>query len=629
MTSDASTSTNDRPFSVTSKNANEMTSDNSPKSSNDSIKNNTKEIENDESSCDEEIDEEIENSNDLSSNPTTVKNVTIKNVTIKKKISSSPTNRMRLSSPLHTIKEANGKTSSPNRSASSSTSSSSTAAPLPSVTKTAGNLNKFNDKNGSKRNFSVPTSSTTTKQSDESSITSSVTKADLPGRVSFSKNAVYEIDYSDFENEMDTIRSPEYNENFRKKNVRFEDDFFNKINDSTEKKLTEDIDDVDGIVDNDDDVNIWNVKNIHDENNSIDVKNCIDNDNKYCCSLKCNTLKCSNKKSNEINGNDRIDESERIIEEYKREIRNINRRHELELKWSGNKLNATSTPLVDYLNSNNSHENVNSDSKNNENLTNESNQIISNEMNELNDNTKDIQKDYWKSPEAGNSPILKTKQESSNASDDSLARDSTSTVINNYMKTRTVSSPSMATTPASPPIISKVKDNSKILNDIKKPQPLNIRKIKSQIVNKERVRSAVIGSKMSKAKSIASIQNRSDSKLNEFHIDKVESWMSAHEDAFSDAGLGTFRKGKFGSTSNIEYKKSWRETPTSKTDDEGNYSLDDQIDAHSMDGSSFGEIEHVLKKLEGRCMKISFGEYLICDIPINKCYDISIDYRFS
>lgn len=608
MTSGASTSTEDRPFSPTKNAKSEMTSDNSAKSSAKDSNNNKKSGSGrgvDGSSGDEEIHEEIDSiSSDESNNyrrqgdaiaaedqsssveksvalsaKLSANRTAIKTSAVKTSLSSPPAARQKLSSPLHTIKESNGKTSPPHRSASSSASSSSSTARRSSTAPSSSKFVTFgSSESGTNRNVSVPTPTTTTNPTDDSSAFN-ITKADLPGRVSFSKNDVYEIDYSDFENETDASRSPELGDHLRKKNVRFEDEFFKKIIDSGGKKEVEGDDTADG--------------NASSEESKGKGDGKAKRGQKYCCSLKCNTLKCLNRQPDKVSESDRIDESERIIEEYKREIQNINRRHELELKWSGNKLNASSAPLVDYLSS--------------ETGSKQSNQTASNQSNEFDEKTASAPSDYWSSPEAPDSPVARPQLPSSNASEDSLTRDSTSTVINNYLKTRNAT----AAASTSKSTAAKAKGSASILSTAKKappPPPPSMRKIKSaQIGGKGRVQSAA-GSKIAKARSMASIQSGCDAKLNEFHIDKVESWMSAHEDTFSDAGLGTFRKGKFGSASNIEYKKSWRETPTSKTDDEGNFSLDDQIDVHSMDGSSFGEIELVLKKMEGRCMKISFGE---------------------
>lgn len=410
----------------------------------------------------------------------------------------------------------------------------------------------------------------------DSKVVFNVLKADLPGIVSFSKNDVYEIDYSDYET--DTSRSLEPGELYRKKNVRFEDESFqmsgtngSPVEDDNEKNNNSSGSSSRGTSD--------------DGRTSSEATKMVPTstkeESKYCCPLKCNHLECSNGKAASASTvSADIDSSERIIEEYKREIEHINRRHELELKWSGNQ------PMAHPEYSN---------------VTNE-NGISSSNAEASNEFTEKEATDYWDSPDADNSPVAHhSKPTTSNASDDSPTRDSTSTVINNYLKTKANVPPKATSTTSI-----KVRTSSAT----KKPPNGNGRKIKS-------AQSGVAdkpgqNSKLTKARSISCLQHSANdaAKLNEFHIDKVESWMSTHhEDTFSDTALSTSRKSKFGgSSTNLEYKKAWRETPTSnKTDDEGNFSLDDQLDTNSVDDSSYGEIELVLKKMEGRRMKISFG----------------------
>lgn len=418
---------------------------------------------------------------------------------------------------------------------------------------------------------------------------STLEKADLPGRVSFSKNDVFEIDYSDFDNETDLSRSPEHSESSRKKNVHFEDEFFNQTESHADNKIDENISFEDRELIEDD------VKNVE--------KNDENAEQKYCCSLKCNTINCTANEANEKPEKDigehrksSVDESERIIEEYKREIENINRRHELELKWSGNK------SVADYIEANDATQENGFHSGDNSVPT----------------SSTGSPSEFMSSPEAVGSPVAKSKltlsTNVSNTSEESPTRDSTSTVINNYLRTRSANSSAATSKSSSSTASSKTKSATSNAS-IKKatPMPSKPRKIKSAQIGNGTTKakaSTDATSKMTKARSMATIQNGSKSKLNEFHIDKVESWMSTHvDDTLSDTALSSSRRGKFGSMSNLEYKRTWRETPTSKTDDEGNFSLDDPAnDAHSIDDSAtFSEIELVLKKMEGHSMKISVG----------------------
>lgn len=504
-------------------------------------------------------------------------------------------------------------------------------------TKTSQSLSKTKFRiNNDSKDKDVPQDANADTPSSDSKVVFNMLKADLPGRVSFSKNDVYEIDYSDYENDTDTSRSLEPGEGYRKKNVRFEDEFFQmtgtvaSVVDENDKNTVSTKSSSGGSSDDD---------NRAIEINSGTAKMMVKSSNdefKYCCTLKCNDRECLSEiaayvpqqssatpttstmtttaaktslvNTKNVDGNDSLDNSEKIIEDYKREIENINRRHELELKWSGNQ------PMTGTGYSNAANEVAAHSIANNENdittlssTAEESNEFIDKEQ---------MGSDYWSSPDASNSPVTNSMRAPSisNASEDSPTRDSTSTVINNYLKTKTngaISAPPKSTSTTS------IKLRTTTVT--KKPPTFQSsnghgRKIKS--AQNDAAGKSGQNLKLTKARSISCLQNSANdvAKLNEFHIDKVESWMSTHhEDTFSDTALSTSRKSKFGgSNTNLEYKKAWRGTPTSnKTDDEGNFSLDDQLDTNSVDDSSYGEIELVLKKMEGRRMKISFGNFKI------------------
>lgn len=467
--------------------------------------------------------------------------------------------------------------------------------------------------------------------SSDSKVTFNMLKADLPGRVSFSKNDVFEIDYSDYENDTDTSRSLEPGEVCRKKNVHFEDEFFQVTGT------------VASVIEGKEKINVSSPSSSggsSDDDRTTEIDSgpakmvAINDEYKYCCSLKCNDRNCLNESAAYVSvqqpattkmpllnaahadTNGGIDNSEKIIEEYKREIENINRRHELELKWSGNR----PLPHADYPNGSNEAPQIIANDENNIVIV-SSNAEPTNEFSEK----EQLASDYWSSPDTANSPVANSKRtvSTSNASEDSPTRDSTSTVINNYLKTKN------SANNAPPKATSTTSIILRTTSATKKTPPSQS---SNGIGNGRKIKSAQCGavsksgqhSKLSKARSISCLQKNANdvTKLNEFHIDKVESWMSTHhEDTFSDTALSTSRKNKFGgSSTNLEYKKAWRETPTSnKTDDEGNFSLDDQLDSNSVDDSSCGEIELVLKKMEGRRMKISFGKSMVSPVSLDWC----------
>lgn len=414
-------------------------------------------------------------------------------------------------------------------------------------------------------------------------------KADLPGRVSFSKNDVYEIDYSDIENDTDTSRSVEQAENFRKKNVRFEDEFFKDP--SQDDGIGEDmqIEPSFGAYAENDIATNHSQENRENEiprrrDGGIDD---LPRPEKYCCSLKCNSLLCkTDEHSAPASQTNNIDHSEKIIEDYKREIENINRRHELELKWSGNTSHDNPDPLPKYFNSKSmstSNLDMFSENMSSEQKPKKANGTPYTKANNAENEKRPIAKQPWS---ITNHEIEKRPSISSGKteSEDSATRGSSSTVIDNYLKATNQKIPPKAAVETAKPKLSK-----KLAPPVVNPG----RKIKSaQLSNFQPTLS-----RLSKAKSVSCLQG-TDSKLKEFHIDKVESWMSTHEDTFSDTGLAQYKKTKMGSSGNLSYKKAWRETPTSKTDDEGNFSLDDQIDSNSYEDSTYGEMGNVAKQID-------------------------------
>uniref|UniRef100_A0A1B0D722 Centrosomal protein of 131 kDa n=1 Tax=Phlebotomus papatasi TaxID=29031 RepID=A0A1B0D722_PHLPP len=90
---------------------------------------------------------------------------------------------------------------------------------------------------------------------------------------------------------------------------------------------------------------------------------------------------------------------------------------------------------------------------------------------------------------------------------------------------------------------------------------------------------------LKRSKSIPILRNGENAPLDEFHIDKVESWMSIHEDSYA-------KKASF-----VEYNREWRDTPSSKTDDEGNFSLEEHGDSFSTE-STYDEIQSIIKEID-------------------------------
>lgn len=278
------------------------------------------------------------------------------------------------------------------------------------------------------------------------------------------------------------------------------------------------------------------------------------------------------------NGND---SSAKIIEDYKLEIECINRQHELERRWNGDdiKMNVQPSSSADYSSTY---------------LTNTS--------------AAEHQMEFGKNDTTSGNMTASPPIE--NTSDDSPTRDSGITVINNYSK---ISKPKISNgTAAAKPSAAKKFTTA----------PPNRKNKSAQMSSRDAKTNVPQTNRLIKSKSVSHLHQQRviDTKLNEFQIDKVESWMSTHEDTFSDGGgngdgFNSYRKhGKFGSSSNLVYKKTWRETPTSKaTDDEGNFSLDDQVDNTSIDGSIGKGIELVEQKKQTSSKQKKLFSFFRCN----------------
>lgn len=303
-------------------------------------------------------------------------------------------------------------------------------------------------------------------------------KPDLPGRVSFSKTQeVYEVDFSDYDNDNDDVVQPTENGNAN----RLEEIYKLHAKPLAEPLLSSAT---------------------------------------YCCSKKCNSLsqdepyiKCQ--PFNET-FTDKDDESNKIIEEYRQEIAEINRKH------SEERLVAESTDgKID-------------------------NTIRSQQQHELKPPTD------WNNKDMSKKTIENKSSSIYNAADFAADTSKDSAIIQNYLKVTNQ-------------------------NQIKKKGNCVVKKE----MNRNRGgTSAKPPTKPAQQPSKTSVINvREEKRLNEFQLDKVESWMSIHE----------FDKGD-----DAAYNQAWRETPQSKTDDEGNFSFEDQLDGES----TYDEIVSVIKEID-------------------------------
>lgn len=358
------------------------------------------------------------------------------------------------------------------------------------------------------------------------------TNPDLPGRVSFSTNDVYEIDYSDYDGS-ESMNSTEEQTKMNKKSVHF----FEESKASGEQK-----------------------------------PDCSDTCSQFCCSSKYNTFHDETK-----NWKPSEQKTDQIIEDYKREIANINRRHELELQLADI---PKTNPVKSFPNfyNNDFHlkdQNIHEDFRND---------LIDIKIDECSSiEKKDSLEDFYESVEENKIEEATNKKDETKwnnydrKNNSSTKSDSSNEIIKNYLAVKDPRSPE--------------KQNPKKQN--------NLNKKKSSPMKKPKSASSGNNSKakptLKKSKSISCL--RQNSNLDEFHMEKVETWMSMHEENFSEKGDGV--------KSNKGNEKDWREesTPVStKTDDEGNYSLDDQIDNISTE-SSYEEIRSMIRDIEDKKRK--------------------------
>ncbi|GAB0097121.1 Centrosomal protein of 131 kDa [Sergentomyia squamirostris] len=327
-----------------------------------------------------------------------------------------------------------------------------------------------------------------------------VSRIDLPGRVSFSTVDIHEEDISDHE-EIDTNKETKKTS---KKVVHFNDE-----------ALTE------------------NSKEI--ENKSADMSD--------------------------------ISSSDKIIEDYRKEIESINRRHVMERKL------AEESP-TDFF---------------------EKQYLIEKETppegldvtpRNLTDSSASVLESYYEAMKAPDlpGPSLQALKITETSTWDNFAdfppklREKTNEVIANYL--RVSSSEQSDVTPIPPRRPASSTRKGKSLREA--------RKAKSALGSSSKPPPKPKTSEkapLKRSKSIPILRDTERAALDEFQIDKVESWMSIH-----NSGYGK-------KTTFVEYNREWRDTPSSKTDDEGNFSLEEPGDSFSTE-STYDEIVSIIKEID-------------------------------
>lgn len=338
-------------------------------------------------------------------------------------------------------------------------------------------------------------------------------KPDLPGRVSFSKSDVYEIDFSDYDNDDELLAN-----------------YSNSTNKTSLTKLIRSPTSV-----------------------QANPEHCEPHD--YCCSLKCNAMDCrideddsvvTDDAVNGIKKDDVVDQiiGNTVIEDYKKEIESLNLKHGNNVaEKDGPSDNITSLPTITDVPRLN--------------------------LNRLSENAQPSPTDTDKYSDKGGKfnngtsvNVLNLKPLNNNGGN-SEHDAKPNEIIKNYLKV-TNRNENYVQSPSKQNNLTKVTKTVKVTKKTKQaPAPLEKNKPKPKVGDK----------------------------LDEFQMEKVESWMSIHEKRFSDS---KFDVGDLGGA----YNNDWRETPNSKTDDEGNFSFEDPIDDISNEESNYDDIVSVIKEID-------------------------------
>lgn len=363
-------------------------------------------------------------------------------------------------------------------------------------------------------------------------------KPDLPGRVSFSKTDVYEIDFSDYENEEDIANYSSISANRNSSNKFFRS--------PTADKTQEDI----------------------SEHKS----------QSYCCSLKCNSMSCtmdesdtaSNDKMSVNNENSDHQESNAVIEDYRKEIESLSRKHEHDVAEREETIDTASAMKHDLPKLQSSFSDSTSPTEK------------SNETKKYNDKTT------FNNNKSMN--LINLKPLNNDGVCDNNSKSTSNEIINNYLKATNRNE-------------LYVQSTSKQNNLSKTPKHTKLTKKTKQPLTE---------------KTIAKSKPKVGDNLDEFQIEKVESWMSIHERSFSNERCDM--------AEGNAYNNEWRETPNSKTDDEGNFSFEDPIDDASNEESNYDEIVSVIKEIDEEKSK-DLGKYEI-NIPVESLFPRNFKVKF-
>ncbi|XP_055706440.1 centrosomal protein of 131 kDa [Phlebotomus papatasi] len=258
--------------------------------------------------------------------------------------------------------------------------------------------------------------------------------------------------------------------------------------------------------------------------------------------------------------------SDQIIEDYRKEIESINRRHEVERKLAERGTSATNFFDKEYLLEKETPpeglEATPRDLMGATSVMDKYFEVMSTPTPELPGSLQGLK-------------ITETATWDNFADFPPKLRDKSGEIISNYLRVSSSDQSDVPPAPRRPASSTRKGKNAR-----------ESRKSKSALTTKPPPKvKAPDKAPLKRSKSIPILRNGENAPLDEFHIDKVESWMSIHEDSYA-------KKASF-----VEYNREWRDTPSSKTDDEGNFSLEEHGDSFSTE-STYDEIQSIIKEID-------------------------------
>lgn len=316
----------------------------------------------------------------------------------------------------------------------------------------------------------------------------------------------------------------------------------------------------------------------------------------------------------EMEYSQKSDSSAKIIEDYKREIESLNRRHVQEMT----KLNTEQKGVLFFDNSNSMLPGVDSvDSAHNTVLDNYLETIKTDSLEVFEQLETEIMLENEEPSDEMTMTPKRVHLERSVTStwDNSQRTDEKVCSSSSDEKVEEVEGEGKEVIP--PQELNREEERPRIKFNVRKnvaqkPLPRNLpRKPQTTRFNPVKPQQPPEPPKMRKAKSVSSLKE--DNQLRDFQMDKIDSWMSINQEQQVDS-MRALMLMKRPQSSHTQYNKEWRDTPTSKTDDEGNFSLEEANDCFSNESTTYDELVSIIKEIEADKKKTEERKNLQSDV---------------